>query len=151
MEGKIIQVEEIMNLIAGSQNDSPSSVGARLRYWRKVSGMRLVDIAEMINVSQGSLSDLENDKSLPSSGTLIGLCKKTELNICWLLTGKGLVTMNSHAEEKEVSVVQDFMELMQDRDFRKMITKVINIFKKGTASQKAQIHGFLAGVDSNIS
>jgi len=140
-----------MSLIAGNHSDPPPSVGTRLRYWRKVSGMRLVDVAEMINVSQGSLSDLENDKSLPSSGTLIGLSQKTELNICWLLTGKGLVTVSSHAGEKEVSVVQDFMDLMQDRDFRKMITKVINIFKKGTASQKAQIHGFLAGVDSDIS
>jgi len=140
-----------MNLIAANHNGLPASVGARLRYWRKLSGLRLVDMAEMIHVSQGSLSDLENDKSLPSSGTLIGLCKKTELNICWLLTGKGRVTVSSHAEEKEVSMVQDFMDLMQDRDFRKMITRVINIFKKGTASQKAQIHGFLAGVDSDIS
>ena len=143
--------EDTMDLVENSADNLPASVGARLRYCRKLSGLRLVDMAEMIDVSQGSLSDLENDKSLPSSGTLIGLCKKTELNICWLLTGDGRVTMNSHAGEKEVSVVQDFMGLMQDRDFRKMITKVIHIFKKGTASQKAQIHGFLAGVDSEIS
>ena len=143
-----------MNLIAADKVKSPTaqvSVGARLRYWRKLSGLRLVDMAEMINVSQGSLSDLENNKSLPSSGTLIGLCKKTELNICWLLTGEGRVTVSSQAEEKEISIVQDFMNLMQDRDFRKMITKVISIFENGTASQKAQIHGFLIGIDSDIS
>lgn len=141
----------MMNLIKSNHSESPLSVGARLRYWRKLSGLRLVDMAELINVSQGSLSDLENDKSLPSSGTLIGLCQKTELNICWLLTGQGRVTVKPNAEEREVSVVQDFMNLSQDRDFRKMITKVINIFKNGTVSQKAHIHGFLVGIDSEVS
>ena len=134
-----------MNLIAADKIKSPTtqvSVGARLRYWRKLSGLRLVDMAEMINVSQGSLSDLENNKSLPSSGTLIGLCKKTELNICWLLTGEGRVTVSSQAEEKEISIVQDFMNLMQDRDFRKMITKVISIFKRERLLRKPRFTVF---------
>lgn len=141
----------MMNLIESGISESPLSVGARLRYWRKLSRLRLVDMAELINVSQGSLSDLENDKSLPSSGTLIGLCQKTELNICWLLTGEGRVTVKPNAEGKEVSVVQDFMDLSQDRDFRKTIAKVINIFKSGSVSQKAHIHGFLVGIDSEMS
>ena len=76
-----------------SQNVNPSeypaSVGGRLKYWRKVSTLRLVDVSALIHVSQGSLSDLENDKSLPSATTLTGLCQKTGMNICWLLTGEG--------------------------------------------------------------
>ena len=102
MEGKPILFEDIMNLIENNPSESLISVGSRLRYWRKLSGLRLVDMAELINVSQGSLSDLENDKSLPSSGTLIGLCQKTELNIFWLLTGEGRVTAKPNTEEKEV-------------------------------------------------
>ena len=67
---------------------NPATVGGRLKYWRKVSRLRLVDVAALIHVSQGSLSDLENDKSLPSAATLTGLCQKTDMNLYWLLTGE---------------------------------------------------------------
>ena len=72
------------------QSGNPETVGGRLKYWRKVSRLRLVDVASLIHVSQGSLSDLENDKSLPSAATLTGLCQKTDMNLYWLLTGEGL-------------------------------------------------------------
>ena len=66
------------------------TVGKRLRGWRK-SSMKLVELSSKIHVSQGSLSDLENDKSLPSATTLANLCLYADINIYWLLTGQGPV------------------------------------------------------------
>jgi len=125
------------------------TVGGRLRYWRKLSAYRLVDLAALINVSQGSLSDLENDKSLPSATTLTGLCQKTNMNICWLLTGEGPVHVEEGSEDREGSAFLDFMCLMQDREFRKTALKLMNIFDRGTVTQQAQIKGFLAGVGND--
>ncbi len=136
-----------------SQNVNPSefpaSVGGRLKYWRKVSTLRLVDVASLIHVSQGSLSDLENDKSLPSATTLNGLCKKTDMNICWLLTGEGSMVSKEEPFKAESSSVRDLMGWMQDKDFRKTVVKLVNIFDKGSAPQKAQIRGFIAGVEAD--
>ena len=136
-----------------SQNVNPSeypaSVGGRLKYWRKVSTLRLVDVAALIHVSQGSLSDLENDKSLPSATTLTGLCQKTDMNICWLLTGEGSMVSKEERFPTESSSVRDMMGWMQDKDFRKTVSKLLNIFEKGSAAQKAQIRGFIAGVESD--
>ena len=65
------------------------TMGQRLRAFRKESGSKLVEFSKKIGISQGSLSDLENDNSLPSAITMLGLCENTNMNIHWLLTGKG--------------------------------------------------------------
>lgn len=127
----------------------PETVGGRLRYWRKLSSLRLVDLAATINVSQGSLSDLENDKSLPSATTLTGLCRKTDVNICWLLTGEGDMIKETEVGDKEVSAFQDVVRLMGDSEFKRTVTRLVKIFERGTATQKAQIKGFLAGVETD--
>ena len=129
-------------------SEFPASVGGRLKYWRKVSTLRLVDVAALIRVSQGSLSDLENDKSLPSATTLTGLCQKTDMNICWLLTGEGSMVSKEERLKTESSSVRDLMGWMQEKDFRKTVVKLVNIFEKGSAPQKAQIRGFIAGVEA---
>ncbi|TDJ52080.1 MAG: XRE family transcriptional regulator [Nitrospina sp.] len=130
-------------------SEFPASVGGRLKYWRKVSTLRLVDVAALIRVSQGSLSDLENDKSLPSATTLTGLCQKTDMNICWLLTGEGSMVSKEERFKTESSSIRDLMGWMQDKDFRKTVVKLVNIFEKGSAPQKAQIRGFIAGVEAD--
>lgn len=129
--------------------EHPATVGGRLKYWRKVSRLRLVDVAALIHVSQGSLSDLENDKSLPSAVTLTGLCQKTDMNLYWLLTGEGTMVSNEGRNQVESSAVSNLMEWMQDKDFRKTVIKLLNIFEKGSPAQKAQIRGFIAGVEAD--
>ena len=49
----------------------------------------------------------------------------------------------------ESSFVRDLMGWMQDKDFRKTVVKLVNIFDKGSAPQKAQIRGFIAGVEAD--
>ena len=58
-----------------------TTVGKRLKIWRKHSMLKLVELSKKIQISQGSLSDLENDKSLPSATTLVNLCLYSDLNI----------------------------------------------------------------------
>ena len=130
-------------------SENPSTVGGRLKYWRKVSRLRLVDVAALIQVSQGSLSDLENDKSLPSATTLTGLCQKTDMNLYWLLTGEGSMVSNEERLQAESSAASSLMKWMQDKDFRKTVIKLLSIFEKGSSAQKAQIRGFIAGVEAD--
>jgi transcriptional regulator with XRE-family HTH domain len=127
----------------------PATVGGRLKYWRKVSRLRLVDVAALIQVSQGSLSDLENDKSLPSATTLTGLCQKTDMNLYWLLTGEGSMVSKEERFQAESTAVSGLMAWMQDKDFRKTVMKLLSIFEKGSSAQKAQIRGFIAGAEAD--
>ena len=63
-------------------------LGTRLKQYRKKKGWSLNNLANIIKVSQGSLSDIERGKTKPAADTLTALCKKTDIDIIWLLTGK---------------------------------------------------------------
>ena len=68
-----------------------AKVGDRIRQWRQEEGLKIFQLAEKINVSQGSLSDIENNKSLPSAETLASISLNTSLDANYVLTGQYLV------------------------------------------------------------
>ncbi len=127
-----------------------STTGKRLRAWRKSVPLKLMELSRLIKVSQGSLSDLENDKSLPSATTLSNLSIYTDLNIYWLLNGRGPVTRELVPEAdkstEQTRLYEDFMFMMQDRKLKGVVEMVINVYKEGDAKKKAQMHGFLSAL-----
>ena len=132
------------------QTDKQKTTGKRLRAWRKSVPLKLMQLSRLIKVSQGSLSDLENDKSLPSATTLANLSIYTDLNILWLLTGKGPVNRKL-APELEKSTEQsrlyeDFMFMMQDRHLKGIVEQVITLYRQDDGKKKAQIQGFLSAL-----
>ena len=125
--------------------EMPKTVGKRLRLWRKSSMLRLLDVEKMIGVSKGSLSGLENNKSLPSSRTLTQLCLKTDLNICWFLTGKGPFARKVRQAEDETAFETSHLSAMRDKNLREMVDGLIKIYQEGGKSKKALLKGFLMG------
>ena len=71
-----------------------NTIGKRLNHLRKeILSLNQITFASILNVSQGALSDIENDnRGLPIEA-LTNLCndtiEKTPFSILWLLTGKG--------------------------------------------------------------
>lgn len=63
------------------------TVGERIRYARKLKGLTQTDIYKLTGISSGNLSDIENNKSLPSSAALISLKRELGVSIDWILTG----------------------------------------------------------------
>lgn len=130
--------------------ENEKTTGQRLRAWRKSVPLKLMQLSEKIKVSQGSLSDLENDKSLPSATTLANLSIHTDLNIYWLLTGKGPILKGPDPEMERItetsSLYEDFIFMMQDRKLKGVVEKLIQIYREGDASKKAQIAGFLSAL-----
>jgi transcriptional regulator with XRE-family HTH domain len=133
-----------------SQIESQKTTGKRLRAWRKSVPLKLMQLSKLIKVSQGSLSDLENDKSLPSATTLANLTIYTDLNIIWLLTGKGSVNKKSAPEigkpTEQSRLYEDFVFMMQDRKLKTAVEQVIAFYQDGDAKKKAQIQGFLSAL-----
>ncbi|NIP99670.1 MAG: helix-turn-helix domain-containing protein [Nitrospinaceae bacterium] len=126
------------------------NLGTRLRQWRKQLPLKSFELAKLIKISQGSLSDIENNKSLPSADTIAKLYQYTELNIIWLLTGKGAMFRNTSGavEIDSAELVQESMEEYgEDQKLRELIEKVIRIYRKGTQEKRAHLVGFLNGAD----
>jgi len=97
-----------------NKDGTAPGVGKRIREYRKMIGLKGYQFAKKIGISQGSLSDIENEKSLPSADTLAKLENKTTVNILWVLLDKGSIEkLNVH---------------MIDLRLYKMINQLIRIY-----------------------
>ncbi len=124
-----------------------TTVGNRLKIWRKHSMLKLVELSKKIRISQGSLSDLENDKSLPSATTLVNLCLLSDISISWLLTGRGLMLVQEREKDDAFNFPNEYADMMQDRKLKELIDKVIRVYCKGDVGTRAHLEGFLVGAD----
>jgi len=107
------------------------SLGGRLRKFRKSKGDDVVVFSKLLNISQGSLSAYENNKTIISSEAIINLVQNTDINIDWLLTGKG--EMIRQGVENDTSIGKAGDPLGADPevvDFLKMTRAVL---ESGTA------------------
>ncbi len=124
---------------SGKSQVAQNFIGTRLRKWRKSCGLKGYELAKNIGISQGSLSDIENNKSLPSAETLIKLYKVTEINIIWLLMEEG--PMN---REKDLSVESTHNKV--DNNLQELINLLVRVYKTGDKEKLAHLTGFLHGV-----
>lgn len=137
---------------SGSQETiAVSTVGKRLKSWRKHSMLKLIELSKKIRVSQGSLSDLENDKSLPSATTLANLCMYSDINIYWVLTGRGPMIRQEPEHGGDINFPSEYDDLMQDRMLKELIEKVVRVYRRGDAGKRAHLEGFLVGADPDNS
>lgn len=125
-------------------------LGQRLREWRKTLPLKSYQLAKLIHISQGSLSDIENNKSLPSADTIAKLYQHTALNIIWLLTGKGPMNRGEPGitgGSGEGFVLDEMEGYESDQKLKDLIQKLIRIYLRGNSEKKAHIIGFLNGAD----
>lgn len=65
-----------------------NTVGKRIKYLRKINKESQGSAAKKIGISQGTLSDIENDKTKPSIDTIISVSRYFSISADWLLTGE---------------------------------------------------------------
>jgi transcriptional regulator with XRE-family HTH domain len=68
---------------------SEMTLGQRLKYLRKKERISQREFAEHAGISQGNLSDMENDKYLPSITTVISIIEYYGFAADWILFGIG--------------------------------------------------------------
>jgi len=84
------------------------SFGGRLSLFRESINYNIIEFSKLLNISQGSLSDIENNKAKPSYGPINELIQKTDINIYWLFTGNGeMRDINRYGEVTEKSYTDD--------------------------------------------
>jgi transcriptional regulator with XRE-family HTH domain len=126
------------------------NLGTRLREWRKTLPLKSFQLAKLIKISQGSLSDIENNKSLPSADTIAKLYLYSDLNIIWLLLGKGPMTRDRSAAsdmDGDALVQEATEDYGDDRKLREVVEKTVRIYRRGNQEKRAHLVGFLNGAD----
>lgn len=64
-----------------------SDIGKRIKEKRKILGYTQKDLCDKIEISQGSLSEIEKNKYVPNGNVLIKLSEELKCSIDWLLKG----------------------------------------------------------------
>jgi transcriptional regulator with XRE-family HTH domain len=78
-------------------------IGENVRRLRKLNQYNQVEFANLIGVSQGSLSDIEAGKSKPAMDTVVSIHEKLGCSIEWLLTGKGNKNLTDSENDKSTN------------------------------------------------
>lgn len=77
-----------------------NTIGERIKNLRKNNKLTQNEFAKIIELSQGRLSELEQNKTKPSSDTLISICNNFNISINWLLTGEDMKGDNNRKPTK---------------------------------------------------
>ena len=110
---KCVKRKEVKVINLDDSNDELKKIGLRLKSWRKNRRLTGSQFAGKIGFSPGSLSEIENGKSLPSAKTIIQLMKLDGMNITWLLTGK--LPENDFLQEKE-NIIKHLQQAIQKQN-----------------------------------
>lgn len=102
------------------------SIGERIKNRRKKLGLTQPQIKELTGISSGTMSDIENGKTLPAAPSLIKLSQVLACSIDWILTGEPrtseLVPLSDIRENELVSYFQKMSA--EDQDELLMIAKM---------------------------
>jgi len=72
----------------------------RIKKARTIAAITQEDMAKSLNIGKRTFIDYENGVSEPKASTLLGIAEKCNIDISWLLTGKG-----SMRNDESISVV----------------------------------------------
>ena len=67
-------------------------IGPRLKKYRISKGLKVEELGKLIGVAHGTISNTENEVTTVSAETLQKICRNTNINPLWLITGKGQMT-----------------------------------------------------------
>lgn len=105
-----------------------STIGDRIKRIRKIHEYNQVEFSNMIGVSQGTLSELEQNKYKPALDTIIQIYNKFNTDIYWLLFGVEQSQHNHDSKrfgEIESELILQFRRLkLDDQD---EILDIINL------------------------
>lgn len=110
-----------------------STIGERIKRIRKIYEHNQVDFSNIIGVSQGTLSELEQDKYKPALDTIIQIHNKFNTDIYWLLFG-----VEQHNDDKnrfgktESELILQFrkLKLVDQEEILDIIQLKINRYNK---------------------
>ncbi len=126
-------------------------LGDRFREWRKDSSLTLKDLEKIIGITPGPLSELENNKSLPSIDTLAKIYRYTDINIFWLILNEGPMRRTAKYQESHNAegALPNILsgDLDGNANFTEMMEIMKRIYENGDPEKIAKLKGFLMGAD----
>jgi transcriptional regulator with XRE-family HTH domain len=78
-------------------------VGAEIRRWRRARELTLAQVSERSGLNIGYLSQIENDKAVPSLEALAAVAAAVDVPVAWLLLDSSTPPQVVHAKDRPVT------------------------------------------------
>lgn len=131
-------------------NNIEDGSAERLKTLRKSLGMTQIEFAEIINSSNGHVSDMEKGRKNITDSTMDLLELKKNVNIDWLRTGRGEM-FNELPEEDEVAAyVSDLLEDEEGNPLYDIIKEIMHTYSELTPKSQEVIRDFSAQLLKNL-
>ena len=123
-------------------------IGANVRKWRDLRGLKQKDLAEMVNLKEGAISNIENDITVPTIHQIEDLADALEINFFQLFSDPmsnintfndsphSIGSIGTQQNQTDKEVLQIMMERMEKKDeqflssVKDMFSSIISVFKK---------------------
>lgn len=91
-----------------------STLGSRIRLFREYKGLSQEEMAEILNVSQGNITQWETDRNKPNAERLTFIQSKfPELNLEWLFANKGDMLIKTQIINNEPEWDKKYYKLLE--------------------------------------
>jgi transcriptional regulator with XRE-family HTH domain len=101
----------------------------RIKIFREYKSLKQVEFAKMIQVSRSTLSEIENGKNKnPSTSVIVNIRDAfNDINIEWLLTGKGEMIKADSEDTHSVNIMQimELIEVMNNKQKHEILEYII--------------------------
>ncbi|WP_374446588.1 helix-turn-helix domain-containing protein [Epilithonimonas sp.] len=121
------------------------SLGTKVRRYREAKSWSQEDLALRLDVTQGTISNIESDKSIPNSLLLNSIAKALEVDMNDLLSDANNIMTNSDFSDNAVAAVNQYNPTfnMQSPELMESILKNQEQIAKLIESQNKLIEGLL--------
>ncbi|MDQ0195834.1 helix-turn-helix domain-containing protein [Paenibacillus wynnii] len=112
------------------------TLGEKIKSIRKINKFNQSEFSKKIGITQGTLSELETDKYLPSLDTILSLKSIFGVDLEWLLFDisekKSNEVFMSRIDENELNLILDFRKLHKGdkREISEIIKLKINFYSE---------------------
>lgn len=89
------------------ENNKTTHIGERIKHIRKLHNMTQIKFAELLGISQASLSEVESGKSKPMFDTLISIGLTYNVDMNWLMNNTGIEAL-SVLQSHEVILINNY-------------------------------------------
>jgi len=116
---------EKMNIQSINELELQKIIPEKLKEYRNLSGLNVRNVADMLDLSAGMISNWENGKNYPSYEQLIMLCQIYKIDISDL-TPMG--NKKKKLSAQEMILIEQYRKA--DKDVRNVVEKILQITTK---------------------
>jgi transcriptional regulator with XRE-family HTH domain len=123
-------------------------IGANVRKWRDLRGLKQKDLAEMVNLKEGAISNIENDITVPTIHQIEDLADALEINFFQLFSDPisnintfndsphSIGSIGNQQNQTDREVLQIMLERMDKKDeqtqtfMKDIVNSITSLFKR---------------------